>query len=90
MLDVTNPDAVDWMKRIIQDQIVTEASSSGWMADFGEYLPFDAVLSSGAPADSIHNLYPQLWAQINSEVTTPHNRTSKLFVDSHLHLITYL
>jgi alpha-glucosidase len=46
MLDLTNPAAVEWMKGIIINQSVEEAGSSGWMCDFGEYLPFDAVLHS--------------------------------------------
>ncbi len=46
MLDLTNPAAVEWMQNIIIDQSVGEAGSSGWMCDFGEYLPFDAVLYS--------------------------------------------
>jgi hypothetical protein len=31
MLDVTNPSAVQWMQQIIQEQLVGEAGSSGWM-----------------------------------------------------------
>jgi sulfoquinovosidase len=46
MLDLTNPAAVAWMQDIIVNQSVEEAGSSGWMCDFGEYLPFDAVLHS--------------------------------------------
>jgi alpha-glucosidase (family GH31 glycosyl hydrolase) len=46
MLDLTNPAAVSWMQDIIINQSVVEAGSSGWMCDFGEYLPFDAVLHS--------------------------------------------
>jgi alpha-glucosidase (family GH31 glycosyl hydrolase) len=46
MLDLTNPAAVSWMQDIIINQSVEEAGSSGWMCDFGEYLPFDAVLHS--------------------------------------------
>ena len=46
MLDLTNPEAINWMKEIIIQQSVEEAGSSGWMCDFGEYLPFDAVLYS--------------------------------------------
>ena len=32
------------------------------MADFGEYLPFDAVLWSGEEAAAVHNAFPRLWA----------------------------
>jgi alpha-glucosidase len=46
MLDTTNPAAVTWMKNIIKNQLIQEAHSSGFMCDFGEYLPFDAVLNN--------------------------------------------
>ncbi|CEM13014.1 unnamed protein product [Vitrella brassicaformis CCMP3155] len=39
---------------------------AGWMADFSEYLPFDAALASGRGRD-IHNAFPQLWASVNHE-----------------------
>lgn len=38
----------------------------GWMSDFGEYLPFDAQLHSGAAALQ-HNAYPQQWAACNAQ-----------------------
>jgi alpha-glucosidase len=33
------------------------------MSDFGEYLPFDAVLWSAEEAAAVHNAFPRLWAQ---------------------------
>ena len=68
MVDLTNPDAVVWMQEIITNYSIGEAMSSGWMCDFGEYLPFDAVLHSGEPAASFHNKYPEEWARITTEV----------------------
>jgi alpha-glucosidase (family GH31 glycosyl hydrolase) len=41
MLDTTNPTARVWMKGVIK-YMVGDTGVSGWMADFGEYLPFDA------------------------------------------------
>jgi len=40
---------------------------SGWMADFGEYLPTDAILYNGADAQQYHNRYPVEWAKVNRE-----------------------
>ena len=48
MVDFTNPDAWNWMKSIIKDNLVAEGRGAGWMHDFGEYLPFDAVLFDGS------------------------------------------
>lgn len=39
----------------------------GWMADFGEYLPIDAVLYSGEDPAIIHNQWPAIWAKMNQE-----------------------
>jgi sulfoquinovosidase len=33
------------------------------MSDFGEYLPFDAILKSGVSAAAMHNEFPGLWAR---------------------------
>ena len=44
-----------------------EQGLSGWMADFGEWLPFDAKLYSGVSAELYHNIYPVDWARINRE-----------------------
>ena len=34
------------------------------MADFGEYIPMDAVLHSGSP-ETVHNQFPVLWSEVN-------------------------
>jgi len=38
---------------------------SGWMADFGEYLPTDVRLADGSDPMEAHNLWPVLWAKVN-------------------------
>jgi sulfoquinovosidase len=67
MLDLTNPEAVKWIKEIIRTELA-QTGMRGWMADFGEALPWDAVLYSGEKASEVHNRYPELWARINREV----------------------
>jgi alpha-glucosidase (family GH31 glycosyl hydrolase) len=66
MLDTTNPKASRWMVDIMKKDMIQDSGSSGWMADFGEYLPFDAVLYSGQLASEYHNRYPEEWAKINA------------------------
>ena len=52
----------------------------GWMADFGEYLPFDASLNtSAASAAQVHNLYPQLWELLNSIAIKNNACCSRIF-----------
>lgn len=66
IVDLTNPDAFNWYKEIIIKNMIL-FGLSGWMADFGEYLPTDAVLYNGENAEKIHNLYPAIWAKVNRE-----------------------
>ena len=65
-LDPTSPGARDWIKSILRGKIEL-LGISGWMADFGEGLPYDAVLSSGESAASYHNRYAEEWARLNRE-----------------------
>jgi len=64
IVDLTHPKAFDWYKEIIKKNMI-EFGLSGWMADFGEYLPVDAVLYSKINAEKAHNLWPTLWAKLN-------------------------
>jgi len=66
LLDLTNSDAREWIKDVIKKQLI-KSGVSGWMADFGEALPFDAVLSDGTDAAKYHNQYPVEWVRINRE-----------------------
>lgn len=63
LLDVTHPGARDWFVGVLRDEVMARGAS-GWMADFGEGLPFDAVLHDG-DAREVHNRYPTLWAELN-------------------------
>ncbi|MCL6547710.1 MAG: alpha-glucosidase [Alicyclobacillus sp.] len=66
MVDLTNPDAREWLKGVMKREML-DFGLAGWMADFGEYLPTDAVLYDGR-AEEMHNRWPVLWAQLNREV----------------------
>jgi len=66
LLDLTNPQAVEWIKGVIRANLIG-IGMRGWMADYGEYLPADAVLHSGQSAELLHNQYPVLWAKANRE-----------------------
>jgi alpha-glucosidase len=67
MLDLTNPQAVLWIKNIITTNMV-DAGLAGWMADFGEWLPLDAKLFNGMEGREYHNQYVVDWAKLNREV----------------------
>jgi alpha-glucosidase (family GH31 glycosyl hydrolase) len=65
-VDLTNPEARAWIKEVIREELIGNGAS-GWMADFGEGLPYDAVLFSGADPKSYHNRYAEEWAEVNRE-----------------------
>ena len=66
VVDVTNPEAREWLKDVIKTELLG-VGLSGWMADFGEALPLDAVLYSGESPTEAHNRYPEYWATLNRE-----------------------
>jgi alpha-glucosidase len=62
LMDFTNPAARDWYADIIAEEVIG-SGASGFMADFGEGMPYDGVLYQGSPATE-HNRYPQLWSEV--------------------------
>lgn len=66
IVDFTNPEACEWYKNVIKENMI-RFGLSGWMADFGEYLPTDVVLHNGASAEWMHNAWPAMWARLNRE-----------------------
>jgi alpha-glucosidase (family GH31 glycosyl hydrolase) len=66
LVDLTNPGARTWIKDIIKGELIGNGAS-GWMADFGEGLPYDAVLFSGDDPKTYHDRYAEEWARVNRE-----------------------
>ncbi len=65
VVDFTMAEACEWYRGVIKKYMI-DLGLSGWMADFGEYLPTDVVLKNGDPMIA-HNAWPALWAKINRE-----------------------
>ena len=40
---------------------LVEFGFSGWMADFGEYIPVEARFHDGRTGEQVHNEFPVLW-----------------------------
>ncbi len=76
-VDLSNPEAREWMKDVIEDEVIG-AGASGWMADFGEGLPYDAVLHSGESPKSYHSRYAEEWAKLNREAIEESGRGEEL------------
>lgn len=76
IVDLTNSEAFAWYKSIIKKNMI-ETGMAGWMADFGEYLPADALLKGGLGRD-FHNRWPVLWAQLNREAVEEAGETGEI------------
>ena len=78
MLDLTNPEVVRFVKETLIRDHMLSLGMSGWMADFGEYLPVDCVLYDGDPKQ-LHNTWPVLWAKINREAIEEFGKGDEFF-----------
>ncbi len=47
----------------------------GWMADFGEWLPDDAVMANGQSGLDAHNAYPRWWQETNQQAVSGSDAT---------------
>jgi alpha-glucosidase (family GH31 glycosyl hydrolase) len=76
VVDFTNPEAVawyqGWLKRALDD------GWDGWMYDFAEYVPQDAVFANGMRGFEAHNLYPVLYQKAAFELLERERRRDYL------------
>jgi alpha-glucosidase len=75
IVDFTNPDAANWFADRIIGQEMLDFGLSGWMADFGEYLPTDVRLFDGSDPMEAHNRWPVLWAKVNADAIASRGKT---------------
>ncbi len=66
VIDLSSKAACTWFAESVLHREMLDLGLSGWMADFGEYLPTDARLSHG-DAMLLHNAWPTLWARVNAD-----------------------
>jgi alpha-glucosidase len=65
--DVTQEAARDYVKGFLR-AMVTDYGMDGWMSDFGEWTPIDAVYASGVNPVAEHDLFPIAWMRMSREV----------------------
>lgn len=63
-LDLSDSEARAWAQERMDELIAV--GFTGWMADFAEWIPPDAVLKNADPIDQ-HNAYTLWWQQTNAE-----------------------
>ncbi len=66
VLDFTRPQTREWFADTVLGREMLDIGISGWMADFGEYLPTDVRLADGSDPMEAHNRWPVLWAEVNA------------------------
>jgi sulfoquinovosidase len=68
LYDFTNPEARGAWQRVAERLVA--AGYDGWMEDFGEYVPLDAVASDGSTGTAGHNRYPAHFHSAAAAVAT--------------------
>jgi len=77
VVDFTNEAAADWFAEHVIGKNMLDFGLSGWMADFGEYLPIDVKLANGIDAKLMHNAWPTLWAEVNARAIESRRKTGE-------------
>jgi sulfoquinovosidase len=78
IVDFTNSKAVEWFEEQVIGRNMLDFGLSGWMADFGEYLPADVRLASGLDGMLAHNAWPVLWAKVNADAVRRRGKTGEI------------
>ena len=79
VLDFTNETTRKWFKEEIIQKNMLDLGISGWMADFGEYLPTENLfLANGVSSTIMHNAWPPLWASVNAEAVAERGLTGEV------------
>ena len=76
ILDLTTDRGMAFTASMISEQLAL--GSSGWMADFGEYVPLDSRPQSGQLALAVHNAYPRLWQEANARAVSGFRRSARI------------
>ena len=75
VVDFTRAETRAWFAERIIGREMLDFGLSGWMADFGEYLPTDLRLHDGSDPMLLHNRWPVLWAEVNPRAITSGGRS---------------
>ncbi|MGI6702186.1 MAG: alpha-glucosidase [Christensenellales bacterium] len=79
MMDLTNPGMISYLKDIVIKKNMLDIGISGFMADFGEYLPAGVSLHNEEPSSKMHNIWPVLWAKYVREAIEEAGKADEVF-----------
>jgi alpha-glucosidase (family GH31 glycosyl hydrolase) len=82
-IDFTRARARDLFGRLLDEAI--DNGYDGWMEDFGEYTPPDAVFSDGRNGAEMHNRYPVLYHCASTDHTARRGGDFAVFIRSGYH-----
>lgn len=75
VLDFTRSETREWFAEKVLGREMLDIGISGWMADFGEYLPTDVRLADGSDPMEAHNRWPVLWGEVNAMAVESRGKT---------------
>jgi alpha-glucosidase len=75
VIDFTREETRAWFAERVLGREMLAIGISGWMADFGEYLPTDVRLADGSDPMELHNRWPVLWAEVNARAVESRGKT---------------
>ena len=81
LYDPTHPEGVRWWQGLLRTMLI-EKGYDGWMHDFGEYTPADAVFADGRTGEELRNGYPTLYQQTAAEICREVKPNFSFFVRS--------
>ncbi len=79
MVDLSNRRAYEWFKQIMISS-VQNYGIDGWMADYGEYLSLDSMVSNGISGEEYHQQYAVDWIRLNHEVVQQTGRSNDMLI----------
>ncbi|MBI4864327.1 MAG: hypothetical protein HY815_29320, partial [Candidatus Riflebacteria bacterium] len=65
LVDLSSEPAREWLGSFLKRAL--RMGMDGWMADFGEWVPFSGRIASPEGTALFHNRYPVEWARLNRE-----------------------
>ncbi len=77
-VDLTNEKAYAWLKEKMRVGMIG-SGLSGWMADYGEYLPLGSQTAHGNSIEA-HAMIPTLWAKLNYELLEETGNLGKFLI----------